>query len=51
VVDKKNRKKKKGLLDHHSDTDMGDIEKPNFYQNITEEELKRIRKSNPELAE
>jgi len=26
---------------------MGDMEKPNFYQNISEEELKRIRKDHP----
>ena len=30
---------------------MGEMEKPNFYQNISEEELKRIRQSDPELAE
>lgn len=42
---KNNKKKKKrfDLTDRNSDSEMGDIEKPNFYQNITEDELKRIR--------
>lgn len=31
IADRKKRKKNKGLLDRHSDTDMGDMEKPNFY--------------------
>ena len=45
------KKKKKRVGGQKSDDEMGMMEKPNFYQNISEAELKRIRASDPKLAD